>query len=332
MAIARRQLINVESTPYYHCTSRCVRRAFLCGQDDYSGRSYEHRREWVESLLLKLGEAFCIDIVAYAVMSNHYHVILRVNLELADSLTDIEIIDRWAMIYKPNRLMCDYQKGMSVTEEECELIRETLTQWRTTLSNISRFMGYLNERIAREANIEDKCTGRFWEGRFHSQALLDAAALLRCMTYVDLNPVRAGISATPEESEHTSIKHRIDQSHRGTPSVLMDFMVSKNQNQKTKGEVSVHISDSTETLPLSFSEYLELLDWSSRLLREDKRGSVTSSTPDILDRLGYTKKQWTSLLRPTSSWRPKALGSPEAMQVFCKAIGQRWVCQRNNTP
>ncbi|NKB77694.1 MAG: transposase [Gammaproteobacteria bacterium] len=336
MAIARQQLINIESTPYYHCTSRCVRRAFLCGKDDYSGRCYEHRRDWVESLLLKMAAAFCIDVVAYAVMSNHYHVILRVDLELAQSLTDVEIIERWAKIYKPDAVMCGYRDGLSCSDEQREYIETTVAKWRSTLSNISRFMGYLNERIAKEANREDDCTGRFWEGRFHSQALLDEAALLRSMTYVDLNPVRAGVAAVPEESEYTSVKHRIEerrmnQQSKNTSSVLMDFRGPHRQGQNGTPVSSDIEQESAETLPLSFTEYLELLDWSSRVLREDKVGAVTSSTPEILDRLGYGPEQWTSFLRPPTSWRPKALGSPETMQGFCQAINQHWVCQTNKT-
>ena len=341
MTVARNQLINIESTPYYHCTSRCVRRAFLCGKDDYTGQSYEHRREWVESLILKLATAFCIDVVAYAVMSNHYHVILRINQALAESLTDEDIIDRWGLIYKPDSLMQDYRNGVMITEDERNRVEDTLRQWRTTLSNLSRFMGYLNEQIARRANLEDKCTGRFWESRFHSQALLDDEALLRCMTYVDLNPVRAGICATPEESDHTSIKHRIDQRIKGSPTILMDFLTSSREQHEMTDRASLPgldaitdhtlspATDSIHTLPLSFTEYLGLLDWSSRILRDDKPGAVPGDMPDILVRLGHTQKQWTSQLRPKSTWRPKALGSPAALQAFCASIGQKWVCQRH---
>ncbi|NKB65373.1 MAG: hypothetical protein GKR95_25825 [Gammaproteobacteria bacterium] len=118
MTTARRQQINIEATPYYHCTSRCVRRAYLCGEDPYDGKSYAHRRQWVESSLLKLSKAFCISIVGYVIMSNHYHVILKVDLETSLSLSDEQIIDRWALIYKPDRLMLHYRQGGEVTEEE----------------------------------------------------------------------------------------------------------------------------------------------------------------------------------------------------------------------
>jgi len=67
----------------------------------------------------------------------------------------------------------------------------------------------LNEYISKRANIEDNCTGHFWESRFKSQALLDERALLTCMAYVDLNPIRACMAKTPETSEYTSIQERI---------------------------------------------------------------------------------------------------------------------------
>ena len=74
MTKARNSLISLEATPYYHCVSRCVRRAFLCGQDQLSGKSYEHRRGWLEKKLLRLPEIFAIDIAAYAIMSNQKNI------------------------------------------------------------------------------------------------------------------------------------------------------------------------------------------------------------------------------------------------------------------
>ena len=75
----RKCQISLDATAYYHCVSRCVRRAFLCGEDRYTGQCFEHRREWVEERLLKLATVFSLDIAAYAVMSNHLHIVLHIN-------------------------------------------------------------------------------------------------------------------------------------------------------------------------------------------------------------------------------------------------------------
>jgi REP element-mobilizing transposase RayT len=84
--------VSLIDTPYYHCVTRCVRRSFLCGVDKYSGQNYEHRRGWVEDRLLFLAGVVAIDICAYAVMSNHVHVVVGVDKALADNWPMQEVV------------------------------------------------------------------------------------------------------------------------------------------------------------------------------------------------------------------------------------------------
>ena|SRR5690554_973617 len=207
MTQPRMRLISLDDTPFYHCVSRCVRRAYLCG----SGKDYdfEHRRGWIAQRIKQLAAVFTIDVAAYAVMSNHYHVVLRVNREVADALTWDEVMERWCQLFKGPLLVQRFRAGQALTPPELEMVDEIVDGWRQRLMNISWFMRCLNEPIARWANQEDNCTGRFFEGRFKSQALLDERALLSCMAYVDLNPIRATMADTPEDSDFTSIQERL---------------------------------------------------------------------------------------------------------------------------
>ena len=157
--------VSLENTPYYLCVNRCVRRAFLCGDDTVTGQSYEHRRQWIEDKLLELGTCFAIDICAYAVMSNHYHVVLHIDQSNADSWSDKEVIQRWHQLFAGNLISQRYIKGEALSTPELKLLNASIKLWRLRLMDISWFMRVLNERLAREANAEDGCTGRFWEGR-----------------------------------------------------------------------------------------------------------------------------------------------------------------------
>ena len=205
----RKELVCIEDTPYYHVTSRCVRRTFLCGVDQSTGQSYEHRRQWIEERIWVLSSIFAIDICAYAVMSNHHHIVLKICPEQAFTWSNEEVIERWTSLFKGPPLIQKWQSGEALIPAELEVVSACIARYRKRLSRLGWFMKCLNEPIARQANSEDNCTGHFWESRYKSQALLTEEALLSCMAYVDLNPVRADIAATPETSDHTSIKQRI---------------------------------------------------------------------------------------------------------------------------
>ncbi|MGL6312883.1 transposase [Vibrio sp. WXL103] len=289
MPTARSQQISLEDTAYYHCVSRCVRKAFLCGVDEVTGQSYEHRRGWVEDKLLQLADVFAIDVCAYAVMSNHTHLVLHVNKQQALSWDARGVLERWHRLHKGTMLTTQFLNGDSLDKASLETVMDIVEVYRQRLYDISWFMRNLNESIARRANKEEGCTGRFWDGRFRSQALLDEAALVACMAYVDLNPVRAKIAETPEHSDYTSFKKRIN-CLRGSnerapsqPQALFPFIGDPRK-------------ESPEGLPLRLDDYVALVDISGRAIREDKPGAIAEARPPILTRLGIDDVVWESLI------------------------------------
>ena len=162
MAIARKQQISLLDTPYYHCVSRCVRRAYLCGEDNVSGKNYEHRRGWVEDKLLSISQVFAIDVCAYAVMSNHSHLVFFIDEQRAKAWSMDEVITRWHQLFKGTFLTQQYCRGEKLIAPLQEMVNATAEVYRERLMNISWFMRILNEDIARKANGEDNCTGRFY--------------------------------------------------------------------------------------------------------------------------------------------------------------------------
>ncbi|CAG8998276.1 MAG: hypothetical protein CENE_00218 [Candidatus Celerinatantimonas neptuna] len=303
----RCQQVSLSETPYYHCVSRCVRRAFLCGEDTLTGKSFEHRRGWIEERLLFLANIFALDICAYAVMSNHVHVVLHINEAKAQNWSTSEVLHRWHQLHQGTRFTQQFEQGETLTAFALKLVEASAQTYRKRLMDISWFMRELNEPIARQANAEDHCTGRFWEGRFKSQALLDEAALAACMAYVDLNPVRAAISQTPETSDFTSVKKRVEtaKQHKAQPNQLYPFVGNPRQAMP-------------EGLPFKLTDYLELVELTGRVVRDDKRGSIDLSLHPILQRLNLTSADWfdiaTGCKRFSSSGRSKLLG-PETHSI-----------------
>ena len=293
----RRVLISIDETPYYHCISRCVRRTFLCGKDRVTGKSYEHRRKWIQDRLLFLGQVFSIKVCAFAVMSNHTHVVLYVDKQACLAMTDSDVLHRWHQIYKGTRLtrlFVDKHLNKTLSDAELYTVRQTINIYRERLCSISWFMKLLNEPIARQANKEDQCTGHFWEGRFKSQALVDEKALVACMAYVDLNPVRAGMTNSIPSSRYTSARLRYFSAQKSKqPSTLQPFVGT------TAANINIGI-------PFLLKDYLELLDYTSRLQHPSKKGYVKMDVPSIVKSLHLSTEQWRSLsMEIETSFRTK---------------------------
>lgn len=327
MTTAREKLISLEATSYYHIISRCVRRAFLCGHDRTTGQSFEHRKEWVIERMRELDKVFAIDICAYAIMSNHFHLVLRIDAEQAETWGDDELIRRWTVLFKRPTLIQRYQEGKCNSKAEKYAVNQLLKLWRTRLMDISWFMRCLNEYLARRANQEDQCTGRFWEGRFKSQALLDEAAVLTCMTYVDLNPIRAQIASTPESSDYTSIQQRIHQWHKTQQAEA----VLTRPVPKLMPLVKQHRDPHQHSIGFTLKDYIELVDWAGRSVRENKRGAIDMNEPPILQRLGIESGAFVEHMRGKHQENyPKLMGRLDKIrqtyqtieQVFIKGIYQ----------
>lgn len=327
MTQSRASQISLDDTPYYHCICRCVRRAFLCGRDHYSGQDYEHRRQWVVDRLALLVDVFAVDLCAYAVMSNHYHLVLKVDRHRALAWSPEEVAFRWLRLFSGHPLVRLWQAGAADAAESLQAL-EIIEVWRARLFDLGWFMKCLNEHLARRANEEDKCTGRFWESRYKSQALLDEKSLLRCMVYVDLNPVRAGMAATPEASDYTSVQQRSaaltptrPEEVANLPQLLpfVDAHTVETEDEKTLGRVRL-------------LDYLELVDATGRVILAGKRGAIGGNAAGVLERLGIDQRAWLRHMAPRKCRAPLALGSLARLRAFaastgrCWVSGQKWAC------
>ncbi|WP_111979584.1 transposase [Algibacillus agarilyticus] len=368
MTKARKSQISLDDTAYYHCVSRCVRRAFLCGQDNTTGQCFEHRREWLVTRIKQLATIFAIDIAAYAIMNNHYHLVLRVDRKKALAWSDDEVLKQWHLLCKPMPVVQRYLDNNIISDGDLIIVKQEAAKFRARLYNISWFMRYLNEFISRQANREDNCTGHFWEGRFKSQALLDQTAILACMAYVDLNPIRANMADTPETSDFTSIQERIGvANHLIEPQVNNartdnDKAANENSdNDSTNNNKAVyensdndkmvnkqtivssldnikpasllpfagnsHISNNPTHIPYELINYLQLVDWTARQLKPNKRGKMNDNTPEILKRLNITVDNWLEYSSHIEDQFGFSLGAEQRMRTYSQHVNVKRIAK-----
>jgi len=329
MALPRSKYVNENDPGVYHCFSRCVRRAFLCGYDAVTQRDYTHRKSWLVSRLRHLASIFAVEVCAYAIMANHYHSILRTRPDLAARWSDREVAIRWLTL-RP-------QKITGLPPSELQILAlinrpERIAQLRRRLSSLSWFMASLNEFLARAANKEDSVKGRFWESRFKCQALLDDAAILAGMVYVDLNPIRAGLASTSEDSDFTSIQQRIrawyDSTHKNhtarAGSVHRDL---PKRSESEAGWLCPIQSDinGQGLLPMTEGEYFNLVERSGRILTSSKHGGIDPEMGLILQRFGAKPEAWADAITRFGPGFRLAAGLISSLRTFAGRIGRRWL-------
>jgi REP element-mobilizing transposase RayT len=351
MTMARKEIVNDYEEGVYHCVSRCVRRAYLCGKDEATGRDFNHRKAWVRERLKHLAEHFAIDVFAYALLSNHTHTVLRNRPDLAAEWSDEEVARRWLAVF-PKRTSKQGQAATSMPMPS----ESKIALFRQRLCSISWFMRCLNEYIARAANREDQCTGRFWEGRFKCQRLLDEGSVLACMAYVDLNPVRAKIAESVDQSEFTSAfdrivarqaKAQLDQRNKAqkgkasdktkpkkAPSAKNDSSKSNHANRSEAAQVDrwlCSIDDrrsrsatSRGIFSMSQDDYLELLDITGRILKPGKRGTIPPHLQPLLKRLNLDIDNWRNTVERFGKLFFNVAGPVETIRQQANQAGRKW--------
>jgi hypothetical protein len=370
----RAELFDPRQVSILHLFSRCVRRAFLTGVDAVSGKDYSFRREWIRTRMERLASVFAMDILSYAILSNHIHLVARNRPDVAKTWSDREVALRWLKIFPGQRM--DEQLADPTDNKVDALARNKskIAEIRLRLSNPSWFMKALCEPIARIANKQDNVRGHFWEGRFKAQAITDEASLLACSLYVDLNPVRAAMAETPEKSVHTSAYDRIkalqgatipsaaaelvtipteeagrirrtkspeeirrmlaEAKKRRGPKIARDAWLSpltineKGQLGPQASSSGVRASDKG-FLSLKLTDYLKLLDWTSRQRAQgsETKAVVPKDLEPILKRIGIEGSMFANMVWSFKKYfgRGNAIGAPDSLKQIATERGRSFI-------
>jgi hypothetical protein len=316
-------------------------------------RDFSHRKIWLVDRLRYLAAVFAIEVCAYAIMETHNHTILRTRPDIVALWSDLEVATRWLTLFPPKRAAGPPSNIQIQALADCP---ERIAELRKRLCSLSWFMGRLNEFIARAANKEDNVKGRFWESRFKCQVLLDDAAIAACMVYVDLNPIRAGLAASPEESDFTSIQERIRAWHNQSlssgsvpgesPRIILHpssrghmpkpeaaassvpdrFPLDSLDASHTDWLCPIH-SDSHRRgiLQMTEAEYFILVDQSGRILPPDKRRAIPADLAPILHRIGANPHAWPDTISRFGAKFHLAAGLLSSLRSFADQLGRRWL-------
>jgi len=335
MTQARKAVVSIDEVGIYHCISRCVRRAFLCGEDSYSGKNYEHRRGWVRERIEFLSGLFGMEILAYAVMSNHLHLVVRSRPDLVSTWSEREVAERWCRLFRGKAAIERGDLYDVVKFQQLLGDAEALELCRERLKDLSWFMRCLSEPLARRANKEDECSGRFWEGRFKCQRLLDEGAILACMAYVDLNPVRACIADGLEDSDFTSVYDRVVSKRAAArlqalgevkqPTYPQKQQIQREQRRQGRSKWLLDLDGAESPFEgVDTDYYLRLVEWTGQNLRADKPGYIPVDLETVLDRFGLDAENWSRNVKRYGSLFHRIVGPADQLLDYARRRGQVW--------
>ena len=336
MATRRSDIVDAENPGVYHCISRCVRRESLLADPS--------RRAWIVTRLEFLAEFAAIDVISFAVMDNHLHILLRIRPDIAHAWSDQEVARRRAALLPDQRLrrLLGAAPGTAATAEELASILNCparIAKARRDVCNLGFFHRLLKEPCARRWNHEDGVTGHFWEGRFKSPRILNQRALLLVSAYIELNEVHACKAGSIQSSFWTSarrqwqrlcaaVRHACDsESCEGVDAAtvlrgatwqpVFPCKVGAINCDMPPATSQLHEAAQPEMIPLV--EYLEAVDSAGRRTRTDKAGFIGPTQP---------RPVAMAIAKALESLRFGAPLSVRAAERLAAARMEEWIDQR----
>jgi hypothetical protein len=343
MAIARMRQIDASVARWYHCMSRCVRRAFLLKK-----RGLLDRKAWIENRIAELAQIFAIAVGGFSVMNNHIHLLLRIDPAVRDGWSDEEVVRRWGRLFPPRD---NKRRPLPISDawvHDRVKDRAWVARARERLGSISWFMKCLKEPLARLANREDKARGAFFASRFKSVAILDEASLLAVCAYIDLNPVAAGIAISPESSDHTSIKARVEHVEAQGQTAQLE---AANNGSVAGSLAAAGVEESLWLCPIedrrgldssregmvagfSLGSYLLLVDYTGRLFRAGK-AVISAELADVFARLRIGSETWQARLKKLRAgrWLGRVFAATrERLKAAAERLGVGYVRNLSGCP
>ena len=344
MPTPRSQIVDFDAPGLYHCISRCVRRAFLC---DGAGTD---RKAWIHDRMILLSNVFAIDVGGFSILDNHFHSVLAIHPERVPGWSDLDIARRWYRVFPLSiqRWAVEVAERDPVLRKKINVLGllppelairlvaglgERIAILRKRLSSISWFMRCLKHHIAVLANREDECTGHFWEGRFKSIRILDVAALLKTLLYVDLNVIRAGLAPTPESSPHTSVQDRIHvhqhyekkRGRRRTAPPRARWLLRPGRHRSP--DQGGWLAPIRHLLEITVEQYLSTVDLVGRTARTGTQCTIPRDLAPILERLELTAEDLTEVAAAQRGSMPRGTvaGSPASCAAEAARRGARYV-------
>jgi REP element-mobilizing transposase RayT len=353
--LARVEVFASDEIAIVHVMNRTVRRCFLPGEDPVTGKNYDHRKVWIDEQLAHQARYFGVDLLCQAIMSNHMHLMLRSRPDVVKQWDDAEVARRWLMLCPERR--DEKRQPQEPTEFEINRIRldkKRVAEIRRRLSDISWWMRLLSQNIGQRANREDKEVGKFWQARYRAVRLLDETAILACAAYVDLNPIRAAMAETIEESDFTSAQKRARDLQARQWQKIADRNAAVARSAETDDSASEETGISSSRgarhlapvdlkersgktgpdankqgvrcsnkgfLPMSTADYLDLLDWTARQCRSDKPGKTPRQIAPLFERLGISAESWRELVRNFGRLFSVVAGKPHVIDSHSTRSG-----------